>query len=518
MATKETVQPDPPTRSLSSEYDDKHKISTLHVSSVANGAGESVRSLNVENAVHIHKQTERRLRLKIDLYVVPSVAIIWLFCFIDRANIGNARIAGMNESLQLKGYDYNILLSCFYISYILLEFPATILCKWIGPGWFIPATTLMFGVCTIATGFVQTRAQMCVLRFLLGVFECGLLPGIAYYLSRWYRRAELAFRLSLYLVMSPLAGAFGGLLASGILKLDSFGSLTEWRMIFGIEGIVTCLLGVIGFFTITDRPETAQWLSEEEKEICRTRIQSERLVQTGEVLDKVDKVKLWRGAANPATLSTAMAFLFSNVTVQGLGVFLPSIISTIYPNRSVIQRQLYSVPPYIVGSFMNLAIPALSWRVDRRQIFLIGATPTIIIGYILFLASESPNVRYAACFLIASTAFIIGPLSGAQVSANVVSDTSRSSAIATNVLFGNTGGLVSSWTFLAREAPNYPTGNGLNLACAIMQLVVTLSALIWFKWDNRKRRHRNPERELAGLTQKEIEDLDWKHPAFRWRP
>lgn len=301
-----------------------------------------------------------------------------------------------------------------------------------GPGWFIPATTVLFGICTIATAFVNTRAQLCALRFLLGVFEAGLLPGISYYLSRWYKRAELAFRLSLYLVMSPLAGAFGGLLASAILKLDSVGRLTEWRMIFAIEGVVTSLLGLIAFATLTDRADTARWLTAEEKETCKLRLQAERLGQA-EVLDKMDKIKIWRGAANPATITTAMAFMFSNVTVQGLGVFLPTIITAIYPTASVVRRQLYSVPPYIVGSFMNLAVPALSWRLDRRQIFMIGATPTIIMGYIIFLATTHTSAQYAACFLIASTAFIIGPLSAAQVSANVVSDTSRSSAIATNV-------------------------------------------------------------------------------------
>ncbi|KAF5555756.1 major facilitator superfamily transporter [Fusarium mexicanum] len=481
----------------------------------------------------LDKKQESKLRWKIDLYVVPSVALLWLFSFIDRANIGNARIAGLDESFNLQGYDYNIILSCFYISYILLEFPATVLCKWLGPGWFLPATSVMFGVCTICMSFAQTQPQVRAIRFLLGVFECGLLPGIAYYLSRWYRRSELTFRLSLYLVMSPLAGAFGGLFASAILKLDSLGSLTQWRMIFAIEGMITVFLGLVSFFTITDRPETARWLTAEEKRLCERRLQSERLHQT-EVLDKIDKAKLYRGALNPATLTTAMAFFFSNVTVQGLGVFLPMIITTIYPEATIIQRQLYSVPPYILGACMNLIIPAISWKIDRRQIFMIGACPTIIVGYILFLASHVTHARYAACFLIASTAFIIGPLSAAQVSANVVSDTSRSSALATNVsyllihhdyqtnpvevFFGNTGGLLSSWTFLAREAPHYPTGNGLNLACATMQMVVTISALIWFKWDNRKRSEVDGRQQIAGLSQREVEDLDWKHPDFRWKP
>ncbi|KAA8646597.1 uncharacterized protein ATNIH1004_008030 [Aspergillus tanneri] len=437
--------------------------------------------------------------------------MLWLFCFIDRANIGNARIAGMDDSLELRGYDYNFILSCFYIPYILLEMPATILCKRIGPGWFIPTTALLFGICSFATAFVKTRAQMCALRFLLGVFEAGMLPGIAYYLSCWYKRAELAFRLSLYLVMSPLAGAFGGILASGILRLGHFGSLTQWRMIFGIEGIITIALSVLSYATLTDRPETAIWLSSEEKYLCKLRLKLEHAGQT-EAINTIDRAKLWRGVMNPITLSTAVVFLFSNITVQGLGVFLPTIISTIYPEASTIQRQLYSVPPYIVGALFDVFVPALSWKLDRRQIFIVISTPTIIVGYILFLASHSTTVRYVACYLIASTAFVAGPLSSAQVSANVASDTSRTSAIATNVLFGNIGGLVSSWTYLVKDAPDYTIGNGLNLACAFMQLVVSLGTLLWLRRDNKKREGRNVVQDLAGLDKQEIEYLDWKHP------
>lgn len=103
-------------------------------------------------------------------------------------------------------------------------------CKWIGPGWFIPAISLGFGCMTVAFAFVRTLSAACGVRFLLGLFEAGMLPGIAYYMSRWYRRAELAFRLSMYIVMAPLAGAFGGLLASAILKLDHFGSTHRWEM------------------------------------------------------------------------------------------------------------------------------------------------------------------------------------------------------------------------------------------------------------------------------------------------
>jgi sugar phosphate permease len=218
------------------------------------------------------QKAEPRLRLKIDLHIIPTVAILYLFCFIDRANIGNARLAGLEKDLGLKGYDYNSVLSMFYISYIIFELPSNMCCKAIGPGWFIPIISLCFGIASIGTAFVHNKAAVSGVRFLLGIFEAGMLPGIAYYMSRWYRRSELAFRLSLYIVMGALAGAFGGLLASAILTLDSFGSLTRWRMIFAIEGIITCVLSIISFFTLTDRPETARWLTQEEKDLAIARV------------------------------------------------------------------------------------------------------------------------------------------------------------------------------------------------------------------------------------------------------
>ncbi|EMD93819.1 hypothetical protein COCC4DRAFT_180054 [Bipolaris maydis ATCC 48331] len=469
-----------------------------------------------EPVIHFDKKAEARLRLKIDLYIIPTVALLYLFCFIDRANIGNARLAGLEKDLHLKGHDYNSVLSVFYISYIIFEIPSNMACKWMGPGWFIPIISLCFGAVSIATGFVHTKAQVSAVRFILGMFEAGMLPGIAYYLSRWYRRSELAFRLSLYIVMAPLAGAFGGLLASAILTLDKFGSLTRWRMIFVIEGIVTCGLSIIAFFTLTDRPETARWLTPEEKELAIARVKSERLGQK-EVLDKVDKKKFMRGIFNPVVLTTAFIFLLDNITVQGLAFFAPTIVRTIYPKSSVVSQQLHTVPPYIVGAFFTVLLPFLSGRFDRRMIFFIIGAPFMMVGYIMFLASKDGQVRYGATFLIASGAFSFGALCNAQASANVVSDTARASAIGTVVMLGNIGGLISTWSFLPTDAPNYPIGNGLNLATSSVILISSIVLLFWMKQSNNKRKNVDAEAELAGKSPEEIEDLDWRHPSFRWK-
>jgi sugar phosphate permease len=353
-------------------------------------------------------------------------------------------------------------------------------------------------------------------------------------MSRWYRRSELAFRLSLYIVMAPLAGAFGGLLASAILTLDSFGSLTRWRMIFAIEGIITCCLALISFFTLTDRPETARWLSQEEKDLAIARVKSERVGQN-EVLDKLDKKKTLHGIFNPVVLSTAFIFLLDNITVQGLAFFAPTIVRTIYPKNTVVSQQLHTVPPYIVGAFFTVLIPFISWRIDRRTILFICSAPLMMIGYIMvspnyqisfnteansskFLASHNAQVRYGATFLIASGAFSFGALCNAHASANVVSDTARASAIGVTVMFGNIGGLISTWSFLPFDGPNYKIGNSLNLGTSSTILVLSIALLLWMNRSNKNRESVNVDQELAGKSVGEIEDMDWRHPSFRWRP
>lgn len=305
---------------------------------------------------------------------------------------------------------------------------------YLGPGWFLPLTTFGFGAASIATAFVKTRAQACAVRFILGIFESGVMPGCAYYLSRWYKRDELTFRLGLWMTMAPLSGAIGGLLASGILKLKNIGSLHGWQMIFVVEGIITMGVAIVALAILTDRPDTARWLSEEQKELAINRVKSERLGQTV-LLDKIDSTKLRRGFTNPITLATATIFLLDNITVLGISFFLPTIIKTIYPIRTTVQLQLLTVPPYVVGAACTVIITTLSWRFNSRQTLIACTGPTVIAGFSIFLGTTNANVRYAAVFLSASTAFSLGAMTNAQVSANVLSDSARSIAIGTNGIF-----------------------------------------------------------------------------------
>lgn len=285
---------------------------------------------------------------------------------------------------------------------------------------------------------METRTQLFAVRALLGIFECGMMPGIAFYLSRWYRRGELGFRLSFYISAAALSGAFGGLLASAILRLPSFGGLHGWRMIFVIEGIVTVAVGLLGFAVLTDRPETARWLTADERKWVADRVVAER-VGLPELIDKIDLARLKRGLTNPVVMGTAAIFVMDGFTVQGLAFFLPTILATIYPDASVVQQQLYTVFPYCLAAGMTIGLCGLSWWLDRRHVIMTAAALPVLVAYVMFTCTLNPHVRYAAAFLVASTCYVPGALANAQVSANVVSDTTRSVAIAVNVFIAALG-------------------------------------------------------------------------------
>ncbi|KAI1843791.1 hypothetical protein JX266_010050 [Neoarthrinium moseri] len=471
--------------------------------------------------VVIDEDAEARLRKKIDKMTIPIISALYLFCFIDRANLGNAKIVGLQKDLNMTGiYDYNQLASVFYISYILFEIPSGLACKWIGPGWFIPFLTMGFGVMSLAFAYVQNLSQACAVRFLLGIFESGVMPAMTYYLSRWYRRSEFTFRVATFIVMAPVAGAFGGLLASAITSLSNTGELHTWRMIFLVEGIITICLSLLGFAVLTDRPETARWLTQDEKDLATARVKSERIAQVA-VLDNFSKNKLWLGFWNPVVLVTSWVFLLDNITVQGLAFFMPTIIANIFPSTSgytSIHQQLLTVPPYIFGALFTLLLPYLGWKMDKRQIFFIIAAIPVILGFIICLATRNHVAHYVATFIVAATTFSLGPLTNAQAACQVSSDTSRSVAVSVNMFFGNIGGLISTWSYLDWDKPDFLIGNGLNLAASTLILLSSIAALVWMNYDNKKRNGRNIDEELRALAEEQVEDLEWKHPAWRWKP
>ncbi|GIJ90279.1 hypothetical protein Asppvi_009233 [Aspergillus pseudoviridinutans] len=209
---------------------------------------------------------ERKLMAKIDWHVLPCLCVMFLLAFLDRINIGNAVVLGLKEDLHIQtGTKYNTALTIFFVPYIIFEIPSNILLKKLKPHVWLPFCMFGFGLVTVCQGLVSNWGGLMTTRWFLGMLESGLSPGCYYLIGMWYKRSEAQKRFSLFFNSSTIAGAFGGLLASGIGKMDGLCGYRGWRWVFIIEGVITCLVAMTCFFIVPGFPEDAKWLSEQER-------------------------------------------------------------------------------------------------------------------------------------------------------------------------------------------------------------------------------------------------------------
>ena len=165
----------------------------------------------------------------------------------------------------MTGQQPNIALTIFFVPYIIFEIPSNIMLKRLNPHIWLPICIFSFGIVVLAQGFVKSYGGLIATRFFLGLAEAGIFPGSFYLISSWYKYEEAQKRFTVYFCSVIASSAFGGLLASGIANMDGMRGLANWRWIFILEGIATILVGFVAFFLVTDFPEEASWLTEEEK-------------------------------------------------------------------------------------------------------------------------------------------------------------------------------------------------------------------------------------------------------------
>jgi MFS family permease len=179
------------------------------------------------------KRLEARVVRKVDYRLIPILGILYSVAGLDRVNLSNARVAGMNKDLHFDiGDRYSIALLVFFITYFLFELPTTLLLRPLTPKFLLNGLAVSWGVVMIGMGFVNDWRVIVVCRMLIGVFEAGFLPCCMFLLSTWYMRFELQQRMSWWYLINLFVSAFGNILAFAIVKLDGAHGIAGWRYIF----------------------------------------------------------------------------------------------------------------------------------------------------------------------------------------------------------------------------------------------------------------------------------------------
>ncbi|KAF5328914.1 hypothetical protein D9758_013825 [Tetrapyrgos nigripes] len=502
--------------------------------------------------IDIDPEAERKLVRKLDMIILPLFALIYCANFIDRTAIGNANIAGIQKDLGMKGFDYNIALTVFYIFYIACEIPSNLILKSVGSPW-ISFMVFVFGIVSLSTAFVHSYAGLLVTRVFLGMAEGGTLSGLTYLLARYYRRSELVLRVGIFFGLSPaLAGAFGGLLASGLLSVNDFGVVKSWRKIFLIEGIITTIIGILSLFILPPdpadpiNPTNTSNLSklnlnqrinrlklfkftEEERKLAIARLdadQASHTMKTGGKKERTNWRLIWRSFSFTTTLCS-FCYLLVNISFQGLSLFMPTVIATL-GDFTTVESQLRTVPPYLVGALWAILCAYTSFRIRHRAGIILFSLLLMVLGYGIAVGTSvsAGHARYAACFFSIIGGSSTGPMLLAWGTGNAAPDTVRAVATALIPGIGALGSIIAVWTYLPTDAPNYHKGNSLNLGTTSLGCILVVVGWVYIKWENAKRERGERDYRLTQLTEdgksveekeREIEELGYLHPEFRYQ-
>ncbi|PSS12920.1 hypothetical protein M430DRAFT_262591 [Amorphotheca resinae ATCC 22711] len=424
------------------------------------------------------------------LRIVPLSAGIYLLCYLDRSNIGNAKTlnsATHNDLLSdthMTDHQYVIALMVFLIAYAVFEVPSNYFLKKLSPSKWLAFLMFSWGAITMGLGGTHNFAGVTAVRFILGMFEAGLFPGLVYYLTFWYRSDERSIRVAFVLASATLAGAFGGAIAYGVGHMNGTHGLSAWRWLFILEGIPSCLSSILVLFFLPDYPETAGWLTVEEKALAIARLATEGSHGHGRNLtwaEAKETLTEWRLYAHYAV------YFGISTPFSSLSLFTPSITAGL--GYKGLKSQLMTVPPYAVAYVVTILV---SYSADRFNARALHSALFATIGAAGFTASallpaDSYTSRYGSLIVAASGAFsCIPPLLG-FLSSNLFSTGAAGLAIALNISVGAPGQIAGVWIYKAdEEARGYPTGHWTNAALLFFVAVGSIGLRLWYGWLNRR--------------------------------
>ncbi|KAK7750164.1 hypothetical protein SLS62_007915 [Diatrype stigma] len=424
---------------------------------------------------------DKKLMWKVDRWIVPWLSLLYLLSFLDRTNIGNARLAGMEEDLGMQGNDYNNSLTIFFVSYALVEPITNAMLKRLSPRVFFTGIIVIWGLIQTFMGLVTSYGGLLAARFFLGAAEAGLFPGVNYYLSCWYKGSEIGVRSAVFFSAAALAGSFGGLLAAAIALMDGIGGRPGWAWIFILEGIATTLVGVVCWWMVFDWPDTARFLTPQE----RIRVQRRLILdRQGYSAQDNDRRHMYEAAKDWKTYGYMVVY-----TAMGY-------VGT--------KAQLLSVPPYAAAAAVTVAVGFLADKTRCRGYCNIGTVLIGMAGFVMLLASAEPNVQYGGVFLGAIGIYPTISNTLSWVANNTEGALKRAVVLGMVVGWGNLNGVVSSNIYISHEKPRYWSGHGVVLGYQTLFLLGgSVFMHLALRAENRKRAAGKRDNMLDGLTEEE---------------
>ncbi|KAK5103930.1 hypothetical protein LTS08_003354 [Lithohypha guttulata] len=461
----------------------------------------------------IDKEAESRLVWKFDIRILPTLAVMYLCNALDKGNLGNAKTAGLEKTLKLRGNQYNLILSIFFIPYVLTApFLAMAGKKW-GPSRVLPAMMMTFGLMTLLTVAAFNFAGLMCLRWVLGMAESAFFPLVIYYQTTFYRRGELARRLAIFYAASNIANAFSGLLSFGVFQIEGT-SLASWRYLFIIEGGATMILAVFAYWYLPYDAQSARFLTGEEKKLAFLRIQLDSSSVVGEKLNLREAGRVFLEPASWVILGIEMCL---GVPLQSVSLFLPVIVKALGYNT--VKTNLYTVAPNITGAVMLLILAFSSDLTRLRFPFVALGFAFTMTGMIIYACVDVESqlqVAYFACFMMTWGTSAPSVILDTWFNNNIANENKRIMLTSVGVPVANLMGVVSSNIFVPKDAPKYFPALITTAAFGGMGCLLTLLLGAYMILDNKRRNRKEGKKVRALDIPTEIMNEGPASASYRW--
>ncbi|KAJ8522150.1 hypothetical protein ONZ45_g1203 [Pleurotus djamor] len=424
----------------------------------------------------------RRTLRKVDVHLLPILAIVYSVSLIDRANIGNAYVAGMAVDLELTvGSRYSLAVLIFFVPYILFELPSNVIVRHVGAALWIGTITVLWGSVMLGMGFVTTWWELVICRALLGLLEAGYFPACAYIISTWYLRREVQKRLTGFYVVSGAVSGFSSAIAGGIAEMAGLRGLGGWQWIFIIFGCVTLLCGFAAFFLVQDFPDKNKFLTAEETTWVMDRIEKDR---ADAHYDSWTMAKFWKYTFDLHIWSFVLMFGAACTVSYAFAYFLPIILAG-GMGYSTLHAQLLVAPPNVCGALFSFGLAILSDKTGLRAPFLLFQAIISLIGLSLTAFHTSNGVRYFGVFLGLSGGMANVPGTLGYLQNNVAGHTKRAFTTALTIGGGGVGGIIASTVFRSQDAPGYRPGLWVTIGSQLLVIVILFINTTYYYFKNK---------------------------------
>ncbi len=376
---------------------------------------------------------EQTAMRKVYLHLLPLAMIVYFFCYLDRINISFAALQ-MNASIGLTAAAYGMSSTAFYLGYCIFEVPSNVILDKVGARIWIARIMITWGIASGATAFVTGPYSFLVVRFLLGLSEAGLFPGIVLLFTYWFPDHHRARIVSSFTLALPISVALGAPISTSILGIDGFLGIAGWKWIFIMEAIPTILLGFFVLFAMTDKPAKASWLSAEEKTWLINTLEHER-----RAVESSRKFGMLEGMLNPKILLLSINYLGIVTASLGLLLFVPQIIKSL--GATNMGTGYATMLAYICGAISMLVWGWVSDRMGERRWNLFWACMLATFG--LVVTGMTIGTWWALAGMCLATAGFYGT-KGAfwAMPSMLLTGTAAAAGIAWINSIGNVGGAI----------------------------------------------------------------------------